>query len=334
MPVYDITPMKVLISIPALDEEATIGRVLDTLPRSLEGASAVEYLVVDDGSSDRTSEVAEAHGARVLRHRRNLGLGQAFNTAVTEALHADAGVLVTIDADGQFDADEIPRLVEPILSGNADAVTGNRFHSGSRPPGMPLLRYWGNLFFARLLNALLLEPLHDVSCGFRSYSREALLNLNLFGRHTYTQESLLDLVHKDLRVSEVPITVRYPKERRSRVARSLVTYGINASKIILRTARDFKPLRFFGAIAGSVMLVGAIMDLWLLGFWLRTGGFSPYKFIGFTGTALVVVGILILGFALLADMLDRLRVNQERVLYQQRKMMFGGWDRTERPEEP
>jgi hypothetical protein len=110
---------------------------------------------------------------------------------------------------------------------------------------------------------------------------------------------------------------------------------VNALKIILRTARDFKPLRFFGAMAGSVILVGVIMDLWLVAFWLRSGGFSPYKFVGFTGTALVVVGILILGFALLADMLDRLRVNQERVLYQQRKMMFGGRGaRIETSEEP
>lgn len=323
----------ILISIPALDEAATVGLVLESLPTSLEGASAVAHMVVDDGSTDRTADVAEEHGAHVVRHRRNLGLGHAFNTSVGEALALGADILVTIDADGQFDPGEIPLLVRPIVEGHADVVTGNRFHEGRRPESMPRVRYLGNLFFSKLLSTLLGEGIDDVSCGFRAYSREALLNLNLFGRQTYTQESLLDIVHKGLRVAEVPISVHYHKDRKSRVARSLVRYGVNALKIIMRTARDFEPLRFFGAMAGAVMLLGSVLDLWLLAFWLRTGSFSPYKFVGFTGTALVVVGILIFGFAILADMLDRLRVNQERVLYQQRKMMFGSSKASARGEE-
>jgi uncharacterized membrane protein len=173
------------------------------------------------------------------------------------------------------------------------------------------------------MNWLLGERLRDVSCGFRAYSLEAILNLNLLGKHTYTQESIFDLVFKGLRVTEVPITVRYFQDRKSRVASNLIRYGLNALKIIIRTARDFMPLRFFGVFAGFVLAVGAALDLWLLIFWLRTGSFSPYKFVGFTGTALLVVGLLVLGFALLADMLDRLRVNQERLLYQQRKVLFG-----------
>jgi glycosyltransferase involved in cell wall biosynthesis len=315
--------MKIVISLPALNEAATIGGVLESLPRQIEGADSVEYLVVDDGSTDATADAALSQGARVVSHGRNLGLGQAFHTAVGEALGAGGHVLVTIDADGQFDASEIPLLVEPILEGRAEVVTGSRFHEGQRPPGMPRMKFWGNRFFAWLVNTLLGEHLRDVSCGFRAYSRDALMNLNLIGKHTYTQESLLDLLHKGMRVVEVPISVRYWPERESRVAGSLVVYGVNALKIILRTARDFKPLRFFGVIAGAVILLGVVMDLWLLSYWLESGEFSPYKFVGFTGTGLVVVGLLILGFALLADMLDRLRINQERVLYQQRKMMFG-----------
>jgi hypothetical protein len=174
------------------------------------------------------------------------------------------------------------------------------------------------------LNTLLGEHLSDVSCGFRAYSREALLHLNLFGTFTYTQETIFDLCFKGLRVIEVPISVRYLEDRRSRVAGSLVGYGFNAIKIVARTARDFKPLRFFGLIGCFVLLLGLVMDLWLVGFFLSTGGFSPYKFVGFVGTAFMLVGILVIGFGLLADMLDRLRVNQERLLYQQRRLMFGG----------
>jgi glycosyltransferase involved in cell wall biosynthesis len=317
----------VLIAIPAFNEEATLGPVLADLSRVLGDTHESDVLVVNDGSTDRTVDVAREFGALVVSHRRNLGLGETFNTAVGDALDREADVLVTIDADGQFDGGQIPELLAPIAAGDADVVTGSRFLDGKRPAGMPRARYWGNRFFSALLNWLLGERLSDVSCGFRAYSREALLNLNLLGKHTYTQESIFDLVFKGLRVTEVPITVRYFDDRTSRVASNLVRYGLNALKIIVRTARDFMPLRFFGVFAGFVLAIGAALDLWLLTFWLRTGSFSPYKFVGFTGTALLVVGLLILGFALLADMLDRLRVNQERVLYQQRRMLFGESDR-------
>jgi glycosyltransferase involved in cell wall biosynthesis len=316
--------LKVLIAIPALNEQETVGDVLRGLPNDMPGVRSRALVVVDDGSTDRTSEVARAAGARVIRHRRNLGLGQAFGTAVNAALEEGVDVLVTIDADGQFDSSQIPDLLAPIREGQAEVVTGSRFIAAGRPPTMPRVRYWGNLFFSALLSRLLGEHLHDVSCGFRAYSREALLNLNLFGKHTYTQESLFDLVFKGMRVVEVPIDVTYKSVRKSRVAASLPRYGINALKILARTARDFRPLRFFGIFAGLIFALGAGMGAWLLVYFLRTGSFSPYKFVGFTGMGLVVVAILVLGFALLADMLDRLRVNQERVLYQQRKMMFGG----------
>jgi glycosyltransferase involved in cell wall biosynthesis len=314
--------MKLLIAIPALNEEATLGAVLDGLPATAEGFEAVSVVVVDDGSTDRTAEVARSRGARVVSHRRNLGLGQAFNTAVQTALEGDADVLLTLDADGQFESAEIPDLLAPLVAGQADVATGCRFPTGRRPPEMPRARFWGNRFFSNLLSGLLVERLQDVSCGFRAYSRDALMHLNLQGRHTYTQESLFDLIFKGYRVTEVPITVHYADTRKSRVAGSLVVYGLNALKILARTARDFKPLRFFGVFAALTLGVGTVMNLGLGVYWLRTGGFSPYKFVGFTGTALIVVGILILGFALLADMLDRLRVNQERVLYQQRKMLY------------
>jgi glycosyltransferase involved in cell wall biosynthesis len=266
--------MHALIAIPAFNEESTLDLVLADLPRTFEGGKVLDILVIDDGSTDRTVEIARQRGALVVSHRRNLGLGEAFKTAVAAALEKGADVLVTIDADGQFDAGQIPDLVRPIAAGEADVVTGSRFQDGTRPAGMPRARYWGNRFFSALLTSLLAERLRDVSCGFRAYSREALLNLNTIGTYTYTQESIFDLIHKGLRVTEVPITVHYSSERRSRVAGSLVRYGFNALKIIARTTRDFKPLRFFGVFALLVLAVGAALDLWLVVFYLRTGGFS------------------------------------------------------------
>ena len=120
-------------------------------------------------------------------------------------------------------------------------------------------------------------------------------------------------------MAEVPVHVRYFPDRKSRVAGSVLRYGTNALKIILRTARDFKPMRFFGLIGATLFLLGLGLDGWLLAYFKNTGSFTPYKFVGFVGVTLNVAGLLVFGLALLADMLDRLRINQERLLYHLRK---------------
>jgi hypothetical protein len=187
---------------------------------------------------------------------------------------------------------------------------------------MPLIKYWGNLLVARLLRFFAGVDLADVSCGFRAYSREALLNLNLFGKFTYTQETILDLSFKGLRIAEVPVNVQYFEGRKSRVAGSIFRYAINSGKIITRTVRDFRPLRFFGGIGLTAFLLGCLLDGGLFWYYLKTGTFSPYKVVGFTGAALNIVGILLAGLGLLADMLDRIRTNQERILYYHKKHAF------------
>jgi glycosyltransferase involved in cell wall biosynthesis len=314
--------VKAVIFLPAFNEEQSISEVLRSLPTSLQGVDTVERLVVDDGSTDRTAEIAEEEGAIVVRHFANRGVGKAFHTAVDEALRLGADLLVTIDADGQFDSAQIPELIRPIVDDKADLVTGCRFVCQKRPENMPHLKYWGNLTVARLLRFLAGVDLADVSCGFRAYSREALLNLNLFGKFTYTQETILDLSFKGLRIGEVPVNVRYLEGRKSRVAGSVFRYAINAGKIITKTVRDFRPLRFFGTIGLAVFLLGLVLDGWLLWYYLTAGTFSPYKIIGFTGAALNIVGILLAGLGLVADMLDRIRSNQERILYYHKRHVF------------
>lgn len=315
--------MKLLVFLPAFNEEATIPGVLGGLPRALPGVDAVEWLVVDDGSTDRTAELAAAAGARVVRHQSNQGVGTAFHTAVEHALRCGADAMVTIDADGQFDPAQIPEVAGPVLAGDADLVTGCRFEDGARPPSMPVLKYRGNLLVAGLLRLLAGVELADVSCGFRAYGREALLHLNLFGKFTYTQEAILDLTFKGLRIAEVPVRVRYFPDRKSRVAGSLLRYAVNALKIITRTVRDFRPLRFFGSLGLAVFFLGVALDLWLLVHYLRTGAFTPFKAVGFAGGTLNVCGILLAGLGLLADMLDRIRGNQERLLYYHKRQLFG-----------
>jgi len=315
-------PLNALVFLPALNEEATLAYVLRGLPDELPGVDSIQCLVVDDGSTDGTADIAAREGAMVVRHGNNMGVGKAFQTAVDEALRLGSDVMVTIDADGQFDTGQIPELIRPILEGNADLVTGSRFHQVGRPEGMPLIKYWGNRWIARLVRFFSGVGLADVSCGFRAYSREALLHLNLFGQFTYTQETILDLAFKGAKIVEVPVNVRYFRGRRSRVAGSISRYALNAAKIITRTVRDFRPLRFFGTMGLAVFLVGLLADLWLLRHYVLTGTFTPYKAFGFVGGTLNVAGIFLAGLGLLADMLDRIRVNQERILYYHKKHAF------------
>jgi hypothetical protein len=174
--------------------------------------------------------------------------------------------------------------------------------------------------------------LSDVSCGFRAYSKEALLHLNLFGKFTYTQETILDLSFKELRLAEVPIRVDYFADRRSRVAGSLLRYALNASKIFIRSARDFKPLRFFGVAGLLIFAIGVLLNCWLLLYYLRTGSFTPYKVVGFAGVSFNAGGLLVGGLGVLADMLDRMRVNQERLLYYHKLNTYGSSCDVEPPE--
>ncbi len=312
-----------MIFIPALNEAASIARVINSLPKDLGGYGPPTVLVVDDGSTDGTADAARSEGAIVVRHATNRGVGGAFQTGHQVALEQGADILVSIDADGQFDPDEIPALLAPLLAGQTGLVTGCRFGPAGRPANMSKVKYWGNLVVAAVVRSASGTTLRDVSCGFRAYSREALLHLNLFGKFTYTQETILDLAFKNIPICEVPVKVRYFSDRRSRVAGSILRYAMNAGKILVRTVRDFRPFRFFGTLGSGVFLFGAALDVWLLVHYLRTGSYSPYKAVGFAGGLLNVCGILLVGLGLLADMLDRMRVNQERILYLLRKHDLG-----------
>lgn len=310
---------RLLVAIPALNEERTIADVVAATPRSIPGIAEVHILVIDDGSTDATARRAEAAGADVLSHGSTRGVGAAFQTALAFALEHDFDLLVSIDADGQFNPAEILRLVEPVVAGLADFSTASRFKDPSLTPEMSGVKLWGNRMMSRLISRLSGRTFHDVSCGMRCYGRRALMNLNLLGRFTYTQEVFLNLAFKNLRIVEVPMVVRGVRAHgKSRVADNLWKYAFKTLRIIFRCYRDYHPLRFFGGLFVAAMIPAVGLAAFLLIYYARTGSFSPHKWAGFSAAGLTVMGLIFLHVGVIGDMLNRHRIYLEELLYHNR----------------
>jgi len=308
-----------LVTIPALDEAQTVGDVIRSIPREIPGIRSIEILVVDDGSSDATAERSTAAGAQVIRHPAPRGVGAAFHSALEYGIGQRADLIVSIDADGQFDPADIPALIAPVIASEADFVTASRFKDPALVPPMPRLKLWGNRMMSRLISRLVNQRFYDVSCGMRCYSRRAALQLHLLGRFTYTQEVFLNLAFKQLRIAEVPIRVRGTRAiGESRVANSLWRYGFRTAQIIFRCYRDFHPLRFFGSIALVMLLAAFGLGTFFFIHYLLTGAFSPHLWAGFAAGALLGSALLMLHMGMIGDMLNRHRIYLEELLYRQR----------------
>lgn len=315
--------MKLAILIPALNEEETIGQVIDSIPGNLPGIEETEIIVVDDGSTDNTSKIAGEKGATIVKHKKNMGVGKSFQDGLEKALEIHADILVNIDADGQFDTREIEKLIKPIINKEADVVTGSRFIDKSfTPKNMPWIKRWGNNRVANIISWATGQKFHDVSCGFRAYSKESMLRLNLFGSFTYTQETFLDLAYKGLHIMEIPVTVQYFDERKSRVANSIFGYATKSANIIFKTVKDYRPLKFFGWSGGIIFLFGLALDIFVFNHFLTNGTFTPYKIFGFLGAFLNAIGIMILFIGVLADLIDKVRLTQEKILYHEKKQQY------------
>lgn len=320
--------MKLIVIIPALNEEASIQTVIKAVPESFPGIEGVEIIVIDDGSGDGTVELARQAGAQVISHGRNLGVGAAFSTGIQAALAAGADLIVNMDGDGQFDPKTIPELIRPVVEDRADFVTCTRFARKDLVPQMPWVKKFGNRLVAGIINLVTRQHFTDVSCGFRAYSRETALRLNLFGDFTYTQETFLDLVQKKVRIAEVPLPVRGEREfGRSRVAGSITRYAARAGAIILLALRDTRPLSFFGSIGLVIISLGLIAGGFVFGHWISTTPHqtTPYQSVIILSAVLLILGFLLVMLALIADMLGRIRKNQEQILYLEKKRM---WDKS------
>ncbi len=313
--------MKLVVIVPAFNEEKTIAGVIKGIPRKIHGISPIEVLVVNDGSSDKTASEARRAGANlVVSHLQNRGLGTAFRTGIEHALKMGADIIVNIDADGQFNSGDIPKLITPIISGEADFATCSRFKDNS--PKMPFIKKIGNCIFTTIISWIVGQAFTDTQCGFRAYSRETALRLNLFGRHTYTQEALLDAMEKGLRIVEVACVVKGQREGKSRVVKNWFFYSIKALNIIIRTVRDQHPLKFFGFFGITFFLSGLIIAAFLAVRLLLEHKIDPFLSLAYAAILLMFLGFLLVILALIADMNSRQRKLQEEILYRLKKKEF------------
>jgi glycosyltransferase involved in cell wall biosynthesis len=313
--------MKLIVQIPALNEEATIADVIARVPRDIEGITSTTILVIDDGSSDRTGELARDSGAILIRHEQSRGVGAAFRTGIQRSTELGADIIVTIDGDGQFNPEDMATLIEPIQDGRADFVTASRFADKGLIPDMSWIKKWGNNFMARLISTMVGKRFHDVSCGFRAYSRNAYLRLVLTGDFTYTHEVFLTLAYAGLAICEVPLKIRGVREHgSSRVAPGVLRYGLRTGTIILRTYRDYKPLRFFSFISFFLCIAAICFAVFLIYIRITTGAFTPHKWAAFVAATFGGAALIVFLAGIVAEMLDRARITQEESLYRVRKL--------------
>ena len=318
--------MKLVVIIPTFNEDATIQDIVARVPQRIEDVDQIEVIVIDDGSNDATAPRAQTAGASVIRHGENRGVGAAFQSGVEEALRRGADIVVNIDGDGQFRPEDIPQLIRPILDDGAGFATCTRFGDPALIPHMTRIKRWGNAWMTWLVGHLCsTTKFTDVSCGFRAYSRDTLMRLNLYGRYTYTHETFINLAAHRVKMAEVPLKVRGIREHgQSRVAGSIVKYATRTTPIIFRTFRDVRPFSFFGSIAAVVFSVGLVLGGFVFGHWALTGRTHPYQSVIIASAVGLILGVLLFVVALVADMLNRLRKLLEELLYFARREHYDG----------
>jgi len=307
--------MKLVVNIPAFNEEEKIVQTIKKIPRIFSGIDEVFVQVIDDGSKDKTAEIAREAGADfVFSHEVNRGIGVTFRTAVEKALENGADIMVNIDADGQFDPVDIEKIARPVISNEVDMVSADRF-SESSAKNIPMVKNLLNRFAAKIIGWFMNEKIADLTCGFRAYNRELLLRLNLPGDFTYTQEVIIDALGKNMKIKWVPVVVHYFPERKSRVVRSIYKYVNNSFKIILKAIRDVRPMKFFGIPGLTLIFLSLIDFVVFLVFYFQALQITPYKNYIFLGAILFLVGMQLVVFALIADMIKSNRKLTEDQTY-------------------
>jgi glycosyltransferase involved in cell wall biosynthesis len=310
--------MKLIIQIPCLNEEETLPQVLSELPREIPGFDTVEWLVIDDGSTDRTVEVARREGVdHLVRLTTNKGLATAFQSGLDAALKLGADAIVNTDADGQYSSSDIPRLVEPIVAGRADMVVGDRqVHTIEHfSPSKKLLQRLGSWVVRRASGT----NVTDTTSGFRAYNREAALQLVVVSRYTYTLESLIQAGKMSVAIEDVPITPN-PTDRPSRLFGSTSAYVRRNAFAIFRAYTLYEPLRVFLIVA--ILFIVLALAAWspFLFDWIVNGDQSGHVQSLILGAVLMLAAVQMFALGIIGDSLAGQRAIAQRVYERVRRL--------------
>ncbi|MFS7251800.1 glycosyltransferase family 2 protein [Rahnella rivi] len=293
--------MKLIIQIPCYNESGTLAIALNALPRKVEGFDCVEWLIIDDGSQDNTADIARAHGVdHVIIHSGNKGLARAFMTGIDACLRLGADVIVNTDADNQYNADDIPKLVKPILEHQAEFVIGARpiemvEHFSPVKKALQKLGSW----VVRIASK---TDIPDAPSGFRAISRETAQKLIVFNDYTYTLETIIQAGQKDISITSVPIRVN-EELRPSRLVKSMASYIKKSIITIVRIFVIYRPFRFFGTIGITLFTLGFLIGLRFLFKYFEGDGSGNIQSL-ILASILLGMGFQTLLIAFVADLLS------------------------------
>ncbi len=309
--------MKLIVQIPCYNEEGTLPATFNDIPKEIEGVDIVEIMIIDDGSTDKTIEVAKELGVNhIVINKNNRGLARTFRTGINECLHLGADIIVNTDGDNQYAGWDIPKLIQPILDGKADVVVGDRNTSkvAHFSPFKKFLQRLGS-YVVKTLSGV---QVPDAVSGFRSYSREAALQLNIVSPFSYTIEALIQAGKKHMAVASVPVETN-EKTRESRLFSSIPKFIERQLTTIIRMYAMYQPLRVFFFIGLTLSIIGAIPIIRFLYFYFNGDGSGHIQSLILGGT-FTILGFISFLIALLADLMNFNRQLIEQTLEKVRRI--------------